>query len=267
MAILVEEHFDSRVSEIGRQSSVELRYILRSDPPAPFDDVEARNALLAVIPTEYDPWGLGVFYLLRKSITLRPTGYHTWEALVRYGQAEALPRVFDTSGGTQHIVASRQTVGRYGPRASAFTGKMIGATKDGVDGVDIVVPVHQFSETHIFNDDDITPPYKAAVARLTGTVNNMTFREFAKGECLFLGVSGTRRGDGNWELVFRFAVSPNQTNLEVGEITGITKRGWDYLWIRTEDDVDEAIACMIKRPVAVYVEQVYEYANWTPLEI
>lgn len=267
MAILVEEHFDSRASEIGKQSSVELRYIIRSDPPAPFDDVAARNALLAAAPEQYDPWGLGVFFLLRKSIVLRPTGYHTWEALVRYGPTDALNETFDTTGGMQHIVTSRETVGRYGPKASAATGKMIGATRDNVEGVDIIVPVHRFTETYLRLDDEMTVPYKVAVARLTGTVNNMTFRGFAKGECLFLGVVGTRRGDGNWELAFHFGVSPNLTGLSIGEITGIEKRGWDYLWVRFEDAVDEYAYCLIKRPVAVYVERVYDYANWTPLEI
>lgn len=270
MAIKVSEHFDSRSSTTGRTSTAELRYIIYSDPAVPITEIEARDALLPIAPEEFDPWGQGLFFLLRQTIQLRPISHHIWEALVVYGQSvtEDVPSLsFDTGGGTRHIVASKQTVGRYGPKASAATGKMIGTTKDGVEGVDIVVPEYRFSETHYFKDEDVTPAYKSTLFHMTGKVNSGNFRGLAPGECLFEGASGTRRGDGGWEITFKFAASPNQANLTIGDITGIAKKGWEYLWITVEDYVDEAIPAMIKRPVAVYVEQVYEVASFDLLGI
>lgn len=270
MGIIVSENFDSRTSTVGNISTVELRYTVYSDPPAPITDTQARDALMPHIPDAYDPWGQGLFFLPRKTVQMRPISHHMWEAIVTYEQsvAEDVPLLsFDTGGGTQHIVASRETVGRYGPKSSAATGKMIGATKDGVEGVDIVVPVYQFSETHYFKDEDVTPAYKNTLFFLTGKVNSGTFRGFARGECLFLGASGTRRGDGGWEITFKFAASPNEMNLAIGNITGIAKRGWEYLWVTVEDYVDESIPAIIKKPVAVYVERVYEEASFAQLDI
>ncbi|MBC7077795.1 MAG: hypothetical protein H5T92_05745 [Synergistales bacterium] len=84
---------------------------------------------------------------------------------------------------------------------------------------------------------------------------------------LFLGASGSKRGEEDWEITFRFAASPNATGLTVGEITGIAKKGWEYLWVRYADDVDDDAKVLVKRPIAVYVEQVYQYGDFSQLEI
>lgn len=36
--------------------------------------------------------------------------------------------------------------------------------------------------------------------------------------------------------------------------------GWEYMWVRYTDSEDAAKA-IVKKPVAVYVEQVYEYGD------
>jgi hypothetical protein len=56
--------------------------------------------------------------------------------------------------------ASRTRIRRR--RAPDFGGA-IGVTADGVEGVDITVPVFQFSETHYFTDDAGDPSYKGAL--------------------------------------------------------------------------------------------------------
>jgi hypothetical protein len=133
----------------------------------------------------------------------------------------------------------------------------IGVTPDGVEGVDITVPVYQFSETHYLPDSLVTPTYKATLFALTGRVNDGTFKGFAAGECLFLGATGSKRGSGDWEITYRFAASPNATNLTLGDIAGINKKGFEYLWVRYEDVEDTAAKALVKRPTAVYVEKVY----------
>ena len=105
-------------------------------------------------------------------------------------------------------------------------------------------------------------------------MNNATFRGLAAGECLFLGASGTLHGTetdtettGDWEITYRFAASPNKTGITIGSISGIAKKGWEYLWVRYADVEDMDAMAMVKRPVAAYVEQVYESADFSLLDI
>jgi hypothetical protein len=136
-----------------------------------------------------------------------------------------------------------------------------------VEGVDITVPVYHFSETHYLDDAVVTEPYKGTLFSLTGKVNSGAFRGFAAGECLFLGAAGTKRGQGDWEITFRFAASPNVTGLTIGDITGIAKKGWEYLWVRYADAEDAAAKALVKKPVAVYIEKVYEEGDFSLLGI
>ena len=55
------------------------------------------------------------------------------------------------------------------------------------------------------------------------------------------------------------------TGLQVGDITGIDKKGWEYLWVRYADAEDQNV--LVKRPIAAYVEQVYESGNFALLGI
>ena len=136
-----------------------------------------------------------------------------------------------------------------------------------VEGVDITVPVYHFAETHYLAADVVTETYRGVLFSLTGRINNSAFKGFAAGECLFLGATGSMRDLGDWEINFRFAASPNATGLTIGNITGISKKGWEYLWVRYADVEDGAAHTLVKRPVAVYVEQVYEYGNLSLLLI
>jgi len=263
------EKFESRQVTTGQQPSVELRYVIRGTN----DDVEARNALLANSPTMYDPWGSGWFFLPRDTVTVQPVGDLLWEGIVRYGpvpQTQESVFSFDTGGGTQHITHSLATVARYAPpgkTAPDFKGA-IGVTADSVEGVDITVPVnYQFSETHYLADMLVTPAYKATLFGLTGKVNSAGFKGFAAGEVLFVGAAGSKRGSGDWEITYRFAASPNVTGLTIGDITGISKKGWDYLWVRYADAEDAVAKALVKKPVAVYIEQVYPYGDLNGLGI
>ena len=208
-------------------------------------------------------------------------GREAWLVTVRYVRPDASlepPAVgestfsFDTGGGTQHITQSLQTVGRFAPSGGAGGGATapdfqgaIGATSDSVEGVDIVVPVYTFSETHYFAPDFVTNGYKSTLFILTGKVNSAPFKGLAAGECLFLGASGSKRGNGDWEISFRFAGSPNRTSFSVGSINVPSKKGWEYLWVRYQDVVDSNV--LVKQPVAAYVEKVYESGDFSSLGI
>jgi hypothetical protein len=263
MPVTVEERWESRPSTQGDQPSVDLLYVVRGTD----DDIVAHNNLLATAPVFYNG-------LVRQSSHVERIAETAWEGTVRYGLLEPLDTgessfSFDTGGGTQHITQGLATVNAYAPAGQTppdFEGA-IGVTGDSVEGIDITVPVYNFTETHYIPVAAVTPAYKAVLFALTGSVNNAVFRGFAAGEVLFLGASGSQRGQDDWEITFRFAASPNVTGLVVGSITSIDKRGWDYLWVRYADMEDTTAKALVKRPVAVYVEQVYPFADLSGLGI
>ena len=51
----------------------------------------------------------------------------------------------------------------------------------------------------------------------------------------------------------------------MGDITGINKRGWEYLWVRYADAEDQHV--LVKQPISAYVEQVYPEGNFALLGI
>lgn len=266
MPVTVEEKFASRASTTGSSASIDLVYTARGSN----DDLEIKTAINTISPVSYDG-------LPRQSVTIEPVGDLLWEGTVRYSLSSKTSPTptgestfsFDTGGGSRHITQSLVTVSGYAPPGQTppdFKGA-IGVTEDSVDGVDITVPIYNFTETHYLPDTQVTDLYKGVLFSLTGKVNNALFRGFAAGECLFLGASGSKRSDSDWEISFRFASSPNATDLTVGEITGIAKKGWEYLWVRYADAVDDLAKTLIKKPAAAYVEQVYSYGDFVLLGI
>ena len=109
-----------------------------------------------------------------------------------------------------------------------------------------------------------TAAYKGKLFALTGKTNAGAFKGLAIGEGLFLGASGTQQGKGDWSITFNFAGSPNKTNLT---ITGIAKKGWEYLWVRYKDKKDGSTNLPVKVPASVHVERVYESGNFGDLGI
>lgn len=274
MPIEVREKFESRrlvKAANGTNSSAELAYIVLGTD----NDIAARDALEAEAPANYAN-------LPRQSVQVEPLGPSLWDGVVRYalaggGGGGGLPTgessfQFDTGGGTQHVTQSLATLQRVpapGMVAPDFQGA-IGVSADGVEGIDITVPVYHFAETHYKPDSAITGAYKGVLFNLTGKVNGDGFRGFAPGEVLFLGASGAKRGSGteaDWEITYRFAASPNVSGLSIGPIGGITKQGWDYLWVRYSDQEDTAAKALVKRPIAAYVERVYESGSFVALQL
>lgn len=193
-------------------------------------------------------------------------------------------RSFDTSGQTSHMTQAIAVPPDTGERkyqpgladpAPDMSG-IIGVDGNSVQGVDVVIPALQWTESYDVPAAYVTTAYIKALSRVTGTVNNAAFRTFPAGEVLFLGASGSHewdaeKGDGPWSLTYKFLASPNagagQTlpALTVGNISGIEKKGHEYLWVRYEDDVSDST--LVKVPKHVYVNRVYRDANFADLGI
>lgn len=175
---------------------------------------------------------------------------------------------FDTSGGTKHLTHSIKTI----EKASNSPDYKQAINYDGstVQGVDITMPTMNFSETHYFKPSKVSTSFKKKIADLTGKVNDSSFKGYSKGEVLFLGASGSRRGTGRkdlWEISFKFAVSPNQSGLKIGDLSISKKEGWQYLWVRYATDTDASKENLVSKPLGAYVEQVYEYGSLRGLGI
>jgi hypothetical protein len=251
-------------------TSAELIYIVTGTA----SDTDAKDALEAEAPATWDD-------LTRTEVEVEPVRIDTgdadsciWRGTARYGQSpptESSTYSFDTTGGNQHVTNSLATPGKYKVSADPndppdFKGA-VGVTENGVGGVDIVVPVFQFAETHYKPSAFVTVAYVQTLRDLTGTVNDDAFKGFAAGEVLFLGATGNKRGGGDWAITYKFGVSPNRTNIEVGDITVASKKGWEYLWVFYRPKLDADAKIVVQRPVAAYVEKLYEEKDLSDLGI
>ena len=265
------EKYDSRDVGAGGRPTATFKYLIRGTT----DEQAALTALAAGSAAAYNG-------LSRLSWNVSPMSDgesvpSTWEGTVQYGLVSSAPRQvgesvysFDTAGGTQHITQAKQHVASYarGSDTAPYLEGAIGYDGHDVQGCDITVPVYNFSETHYLAAESVTDAYKAALFSLTGKTNDGTFRGFQAGEVLFLGASGTQRqGDKAWEITFRFAASPNVSNLTIGGSSGIAKKGWEYLWVQYEDAKDNTAKAILKRPRYVFVERVYDAGNFAGLGI
>lgn len=271
--INIKEAADSRDGDLGDRNSLNRRYHAQGSA----DGDEIRSAV----------WDQAPYYhggRVKKTVSAEPQFVDEdrpekciWQATVRYGRRRSEPETgessmtFNMSSETKHITQSRETVAAYGNSQgpAPWMGGAIGATKDSVEGVDIKIPSFSWTETHYLDDSHVTMAYINTLFALLASVNDKYFRQFAPGEVLLDGVSGASRDDsqeGDWEVQFTFAAQPNRSDIYIGNIGPISKRGWEYLWVfyqKQEGDANLALP----RPRAVYVERVYPWGDYMRLGI
>jgi len=255
------ELFEGRSEAIAGKLSATIPYAIIGAT----DEADARATALASIPTTYNS-------IPRSGIVISErVNATTWKAVASYDQPDSgggsdtatleNTFTFETGGGTQNVKQGLATTVKFPADAASIDG--IGFDGENVNGVDIITSQYQWSETYWFSPALVTTDYKITLSAIVGTVNDATFRNFAAGEVLFLGASGTKQGNGWWQITFKFARERNATGLIVGSITGIAKTGWQYMWVRYEDDVGGTGAnkALVKKAKAVYVETVY--TSWS----
>lgn len=205
---------------------------------------------------------------------------------------------FDTTGETEHITQAWP----YGPEGGDDEGKpiefkfpdseaptmhgAIAVDANNVNGVDVATRAFSFNETWQVAAEELIDkpaPLKRKndagamvdveqysllewLFRLTGTVNKKKFRDFLPGEVLFLGARGEMsRGQTMVPITLAFSARKNRANFMVGGVAVDSKNGWDHMWIHYESEA--AANVIVKRAKFVYVDQVYEYADWEPMTI
>lgn len=233
------------------------------------DESLVRSIASASTPTVHN-------MLLRNEISVEETGPESWLCNIKYGtkkeeEAGDWKWDFDTTGGTQKITQSKANIANYAPSGTTapnFKGA-IGVTDDSVEGCEITVPQFKWNETHQLDAAQVTWTYSQVLRLLTGRTNMATFRGFAAGTVLFLGAKGSAsmKAPGIVEVSFSFAASEPGSSLTVGDISGINKASWDYLWVRYGTGSDATAKKLIKKPSSDHVERVYDPGDFSLLLI
>jgi hypothetical protein len=291
MAIVWVEDNESRTATIvrpGRKAT--STYVKSWKLFGSMDDVVVHNDIVTQLNVKALYWNYppGGGQLQADSYTLEYLGGDAWHLTVNYSKEGAedeeqtgpirRSRSFDTSGGQEHITqAIAGKVSTFGGDSNVPDGdKVIGFDGQNVNGVDIIVPQLTWQENYEVPASYVKAAYIKTVSQLTGTTNNAEFRGFKAGEVLFLGCSGSQewdkdKGDGPWALSYKFTVSPNAgpgetlPAVQVGGISGIIKKGHEYLNTYYEDDIRDSK--IWKVPKIAWVHQVYRESNFADLGI
>ena len=245
--------------------SIPYRLIGESDP------MTARIYALANTPLVFSAY-------YREDVRLSYLGGGVWDVDAEYGPKEKkgpeegdYKWTFDTGGATKHITQGLQHISTYKPfGATAIDHKgAIGVTDDSVEGVDVPDRAFRWSETWQLPLGSYGFIYATVLGELTGRANASYFRGFPANTVRFDGASGgeSQKDATICEITFNFSVSPSESGLEVGDITGITKSGWDYLWVRYETSDDDMAKKTTPAPIQVEVDRVHLAFNFSLLGI
>lgn len=259
-------HDGERVIDGSRGDTRSLRYLVTGtdDPDEAVDQVETDAP--ATLSTSNGT-------LKRRRYAYTAVGINEWHVTVKYDRLKKLlvdetEYEFDIGLQNQKIFQSLGTT-KYAASGTApdFQGA-INVQDDRIEGVDIGFPVYSFSITKIFDAADIDQTWRTAVRGLVGKKNNAAIgTEFAAGELLFTGARGRNRNEDEVQITFSFSASPNISGLTVGSITGISKKGWDFIWFVYGEVDDTSAGRVVKRPKFAYVEKVIEDGNFSALGV
>jgi hypothetical protein len=215
--------------------------------------------------------------LFRTKIDATEIGPQMYECEINYGpidkkepEAGDVSWRFDTTGATKHVAHAIAHIATYPTSDAPYDHKsLIGVTSDSVDGVDVQDRAFKWSETHQLAIGSYGFTYGAILGEYTGRYNTASFRGFAAGTVKFCGANGGKSGKDPdlVEVTFNFEVSPSDTNLAVGDITGIAKGGWDYLWVRCAEKKDDTMKTTVLTPVQVEIDQVMKSFDFSTLGI
>lgn len=210
--------------------------------------------------------------LYRKNADLEEVGNGEWTLIVRYGtqsSEEGDPPTwsFDISTQSFRITQALEHIADY-PAGSAPDHKgAIGVRSDGnglrPEGTDVQIPYFTWEETHYVAASLITPAYLRTLETLVGSTNETSFRIWTARELLMMGVSGQSRAEKPVGLTFRFAAARTLTGLTFGSITGVDKKGHEYLWFEYGNDADNDN--FVAPPIAVHVERIYPDGDYAAL--
>lgn len=264
--------------------SIELKWDIIKRPTAtdrtPIDRDEAIQKLQLTAPFVMNI-ATEVEDLVQGEITLSPNKRFGVVATINYRLADEVTPgsnnselgmlSFGISSENIHITQALLTISRTpvaGVTAADYKGA-IGADSEGnLTGCDIPAPKLSWSETVYRPLAYVSHNYVSGLGEIIGHWNLYTFRTKAPGSVMCVGVQGSANWEKKrWELTFNFEHSPNVEGITIGEITGIAKRGYDYLDVHYEQANDDDAKKLVPRPIQVDVLQVIDGRDFSGLGI
>lgn len=116
--------------------------------------------------------------------------------------------------------------------------------KDGSEseaaGVDVSIGELRETYTKTMSKSKVTgTSWKRKVAELVGKVNSGSFKGWNAGEVMFLGCSysAPSKGSKKVSVSFHFAIRLNESKATVAGQNIGSKKGFEYLWALTDDEV------------------------------
>jgi hypothetical protein len=247
-----------------------------------FDHLTAKGYAIQSLAAIYDS-------LFLQDVKLDSDGFNIWKVDASYGipsisgQSEVKDGVhyglldwgWDNTGATKKMTQALQHIQSYArPTLTAPDHKgAIGVHGSGgeleVEGVEWPTRSFKWWEKWQLPRAYATMGYSIVCEALYATVNAAVFRGRARGTVRFDGAqaSGSTKTPDIVEATYHFAGSPNLVGQTIGTITGVAKEGWQYQWIEYQSEQDAVAKKNVKQPLAVHVERVAEYGDFSFLGI
>ena len=208
--------------------------------PDEFSEIPKKSASVAERLTE-NAWKIEVNYGSESKSSSGDSGSEDDEATMN----------FDCSEGTKHMTqAIEQTCVYAGSGESKDSSDEASAVpigwngKDGSEseaaGVDVSIGELRETYTKTMSKSKVTgTSWKRKVAELVGKVNSGSFKGWNAGEVMFLGCSysAPSKGSKKVSVSFHFAIRLNESKATVAGQNIGSKKGFEYLWALTDDEV------------------------------
>lgn len=251
---------------------------------------DAAAAIFAYSPAIDTVAGIPRF---RESIDIKEHGGGCWDAVAHYSKnPNSMEISFDMgSGNTIKAKISKETtasydcvngqpgsIGLYYPdfkRGIAFNGKDF-------DGFDVEQAKFEITISKKLKYSTLDPDYLKTVYGMLQTCNDDDFSfvwkgqnfDFSVGTLRLRGIRMKQDSDDNMDLQYVFLYAKNtveEDNFTVGDSEPIVKYGHEILWIFYQNSIATASSVgaswTSKKPVAAYVERVYDYSDFTQLQL
>lgn len=216
------------------------------------------------------------------SLKVDPSTFSSYIGTVTYSSSEPDRKVPRISGGVRmtnrHVRWSLAPVNfalRNGVAAADVPPPSCGLNWDpetrDFQGADIEYPEETFTIAVDLRANQFTDAFMTRLNAMVGSVNSEPFNRFGRGELRYSGMTYSSYEEKDpetdaiekwWSCTFEFRVSPTVT-LTYPDFPAIEKEGWHYasfFYTKVEDEYTQQCTENLD---AIYINQVYPYADFS----